>query len=205
MKASEIRIPEPCNEDWEGMTPEQRGRFCAACQKKVHDLSAMTEDDAKALLASDDDICVSYLSDTQGTVRFKPAQIVPANRLFRRASVASAAGLSLALAACAPHGEGPKIEDNVESTQPAFLEVQTIPEVEPCESKKPTEEFVRSKGEYAPEPEPEELIRLTGDVIAPEPAPEPVVKPPPRRLGKRVKRTAGKPMPINHDDPLRGF
>lgn len=191
MKASEIRIPEPCNEDWEGMTPEQRGRFCAACQKKVHDLSAMTEDDAKVLLDTDEDICVSYLSDSRGTVQFQRPQIVPANRLLRRASVASAAGLTLALAACAPHGEGPKIEDNVESTQPAFLEVQTIPEVEPCESEPPItetepEELIRTKGDYAPPPEPEPApkIRRTG--------------------GKKIRRTAGKPMPRPHD-PLSGL
>lgn len=190
VKASEIRIPEPCNEDWEGMTPEQRGRFCAACQKKVHDLSAMTEGDAKALLATDDDICVSYLSDTQGTVRFQPTQIVPTSRLLRRASMASAAGLSLALAACAPHGEGPKIEDNVESRQPAFLEVQTIPEVEPCESQPPITE-----------PEPAELIRTKGDYAPPEPRVDPL----PRKTGTRVRRTAGKPMPRRHDDPLSGL
>lgn len=183
MKVSEIRIPEPCNEDWEGMSPEQRGRFCAACQKKVHDLSAMTEDDAKALLTTDEDICVSYLSDSRGTVQFQRPQIVPANRLRRRASVASAAGLTLALAACAPHGEGPKIEDDVESTQPAFLEVETIPEVEPCES------------EPIAEPEPDELIRTLGDYAPP---PEP----PQRKKGRRkLHRTAGLQRPIKTTTP----
>ncbi|MCR9162647.1 MAG: hypothetical protein ACE37F_03240 [Nannocystaceae bacterium] len=193
MKASEIRIPEPCNEDWEGMTPEQRGRFCAACQKTVHDLSAMTERDAKVLLATDEDICVSYLSDARGTVQFRRPQLVPANRLLRRASVASAAGLSLALAACAPHGEGPKIEDSVESSQPTFLEVLTIPEVQPCESEPPLtepdpEEFMRTKGDYAPEPEPEPRRKV-------------------RRMGRKKpkpRRTAGTPLPWPND-PLSGL
>lgn len=186
MKASEIEIPEPCNEDWEGMTPEQRGRFCAACQKKVHDLSAMSEGDATALLSSGEDICVSYLSDASGTVRFAPPRIVPANRLVRRASVASVAGLTLALAACAPHGEGPKVEDTVESSQPAFLEIETIPEVEPCESEPPTaepEDLVRTKGDYAPPPELETNERRKGV----------------------PRRTAGKPIPRPTPDPLDGI
>ncbi len=167
------------------MTPEQRGRFCGACQKKVHDLSAMAEGEAKRLLDSDADICVSYLSDTKGDVRFRPEPVVPITRLVRRASMASAAGLSLALAACAPHGEGPKIEDNVETESPAFLEVQpSIPDAEPCETRAP-----------AADPEPEELIRVKGDYAGPEPAPEPVIEPLPRKKG-RIRRTTGTKKPF---------
>jgi len=170
------------------MTPEQRGRFCGACQKTVHDLSAMSEDDAKALLRDGEDICVSYLSDRSGEVRFRPQPIVPVSRLLRRASVATATGLTLALAACAPHGEGPRLEDTAESESPAFLEVRpTIPDAEPCETKPP-----------AVEPE-EELIRTKGDYVAPEPEPEPL----PRKKGK-LKRTAGKPAPRKYD-PLGGL
>lgn len=192
MKANEIWIPEPCSEDWEGMTPQQRGRFCGACQKKVHDLSAMSESDAQALLQSGQDICVSYLSDAAGEVRFRPQPVVPVGRLLRRASVASAAGLSLALAACTPHGEGPKLE--VESERPAFLEVRpSIPDAEPCESEapitetpaiaEPDEELIRTKGDYAPPPPPKET----------------------RRMGRGVRRTAGKPMPVKPHDPLGGL
>ncbi len=185
MKVSEIRIPEPCSEDWGGMTPEQRGRFCAACQKTVHDLSAMPESDAKSLLQSDADICVSYLSDSRGEVRFQPEPIVPLRRLVRRASVATAAGLSLALAACTPHGEGPSLEDGTEA--PAFLEVRpSIPDAEPCASSV-IEALTRTQGEPMPIPE-DTVERTKGDVAKPEPieAPDPHPKP-------RLTRTAGKP------------
>ena len=192
MKASEIRIPEPCNENWEGMTPEQRGRFCGACQKKVHDLSAMSESEAKALLGSGQDICVSYLSDAAGQVRFRPQPVVPVTRLLRRASVATAAGLSLALAACAPHGEGPKLE--VENERPAFLEVTpAIPDAEPCETEAPEAPIVE---------ESDDLIRTKGDYAAPPPPPP--IKDVDRRKG-RIRRTAGKPMQIRPDDPLAGL
>lgn len=186
MKADDIRIPEPCNEDWGRMTPKQRGRFCGACQKKVHDLSAMSEKDAENILQSGGDICVSYLSDKAGAVQFQPQRIVPVGRLFRRASATAAAGLSIALAACAPHGEGPTIED-AETEQAAFLEVHpSIPDAEPCDATPPEtdQDLTRTLGE--PMPIEEEMIRTKGDYAPP--PPEPKVLP-------RLKRTGGMPMP----------
>lgn len=198
MKADDIRIPEPCNEDWGRMTPEQRGRFCGACQKKVHDLSSMSEKEAKTVLESDADICVSYLSDKTGVVQFQPERIVPIGRLFRRASSTAAAGLSLALAACAPHGEGPVIED-AQTEQPAFLEVHpSIPDAEPCDATPPPDELIRTLGE--PMPIEEELIRTKGDYAPPPPEPLPTKTI--RKKGK-MKRTAGRPARVR--DPLDGL
>lgn len=153
MQASEIQIPEPCDENWDAMTPAERGRFCSTCQTKVHDLSAMPESDAQALLESDDDICISYLSTAGGEVRFQPDRVVPIHRLVRRASMATAAGLSLALAACAPHGDGPQIEQSAETERPALLELEpAIPDAEPCETQPPPE--VVPQIEVAAEPLP---------------------------------------------------
>ena len=38
-----IRIPEPCHEDWNKMTPDTNGKFCGSCQKSVFDFSNKTD------------------------------------------------------------------------------------------------------------------------------------------------------------------
>ncbi|HXP51786.1 MAG TPA: hypothetical protein VN922_17650 [Bacteroidia bacterium] len=38
-----LSIPEPCTENWENMTPNERGRHCASCNKTVIDFSLFTD------------------------------------------------------------------------------------------------------------------------------------------------------------------
>lgn len=34
-----VKIPEPCHESWDKMTPTQQGKFCLSCEKEVVDFS----------------------------------------------------------------------------------------------------------------------------------------------------------------------
>ena len=40
-----IYIPEPCNENWGAMSPNEQGRFCSSCQKTVVDFTKFTTQD----------------------------------------------------------------------------------------------------------------------------------------------------------------
>jgi hypothetical protein len=40
---AQIKIPEPCQEDWTGMVLKDDGRFCKNCSKSVIDFSRFTD------------------------------------------------------------------------------------------------------------------------------------------------------------------
>ncbi|MCT8339963.1 carboxypeptidase-like regulatory domain-containing protein [Flavobacteriaceae bacterium TK19130] len=43
-KAITISIPEPCHEDWNEMTPTEKGRFCDQCTKEVVDFTSQSDE-----------------------------------------------------------------------------------------------------------------------------------------------------------------
>ena len=45
LKSLRLNIPEPCQENWQNMTPQEQGRFCGSCQKIVVDFSRMTDNE----------------------------------------------------------------------------------------------------------------------------------------------------------------
>ncbi|GGG54200.1 hypothetical protein GCM10011414_24940 [Croceivirga lutea] len=52
-----VTIPEPCHEDWNTMTPTQKGRFCELCSKEVQDFTFKSNTQIAAILANNDSIC----------------------------------------------------------------------------------------------------------------------------------------------------
>jgi hypothetical protein len=116
----DLRIPDPCDERFEDMTPEGRGRRCAACDHVVHDMSAMTAREAARFLAArkGQRTCVHFELRPDGSVRYRDDGPRPAAPL-----------LALALAACTPHGPPPALElEVVEVAAPALPSPTVVPE-----------------------------------------------------------------------------
>lgn len=102
------------------MTPAGKKKFCVECKKHVHDLSRMTEEEARALLATPalEGLCIRYVYDAEGKVAFEAP--LPASSLLRKAKrfVAGAAALALpmSLNACMGAYKGPPAKPPVPAT-----------------------------------------------------------------------------------------
>ena len=42
-----ISIPKPCHENWNGMSPQEKGRFCQVCSKTVVDFTSLSDEQVK--------------------------------------------------------------------------------------------------------------------------------------------------------------
>ena len=63
-KTFQITIPEPCDQKWEDMTPESKGRFCGQCTKTIVDFSQKSDRQiALALKESNGQLCGRFSDD----------------------------------------------------------------------------------------------------------------------------------------------
>jgi hypothetical protein len=91
MKRDEISIPKPCSVDWAEMSGDEQQRFCGQCSKDVHNLSEMTEPEARTLLKQPN-VCVRVATRSDGTIRFQ------SRRRFLAAAIATTIALPAAAA-----------------------------------------------------------------------------------------------------------
>ncbi|WP_400079320.1 carboxypeptidase-like regulatory domain-containing protein [Winogradskyella sp. R77965] len=56
-KSITLNIAEPCHEDWSKMTPKEKGRHCAACNKTVIDFTKQTDEQIIIALENKGDLC----------------------------------------------------------------------------------------------------------------------------------------------------
>ena len=90
-----------CDEDWDAMAGDAARRHCAKCDHDVHDLSELTEAEARALVdgADQERLCVRYAVDGAGEVVHRPEATRPTDRLLAWAAVAAVPMLAIGLGA----------------------------------------------------------------------------------------------------------
>lgn len=110
MSPAKIELAFPCGATFADMASvDATKRMCGACSTIVHDLSAMTESDARTQLRSTSErLCIRYVHDATGKVWFKEdlerASLISSSRLRKGArgvlAVASAVAAFVLTEAC---------------------------------------------------------------------------------------------------------
>ena len=88
-----LRIASPCHESWDNMIGDERTRFCARCQKNVHNISEMTRDEAETFLeANAGAACVRMYRRTDGTILTADCPVGVRKKRVRRLFLATIGG-----------------------------------------------------------------------------------------------------------------
>lgn len=61
-----LTIPAPCHENWDTMTPDERGKFCSVCSKTVRDFTASPDEEIIDQLTSEPGICGRFTAGQLG-------------------------------------------------------------------------------------------------------------------------------------------
>ena len=134
-----ITIPTPCHEDWNKMTPDEKGRHCSSCAKSVVDFTGMSDEEVKYFF-------LNKKEDERVCGRFKQTQLhsivieLPQNifriqmPLWKKFLAACLVVFSTTLFSCETKIKD-KVETRIETTDLTGLmviEPDTVPVVPVC-------------------------------------------------------------------------
>ena len=89
MPETTIRLPQPCPENWDGMTATATGRHCARCQENVVDFTRMTEPEVVTFLRQHPGVnCGRFRESQLDRPLLAPAQAVGGWRQWWGATLA---------------------------------------------------------------------------------------------------------------------
>lgn len=83
MKKFNLTIPKPCHQNWDQMTPDEKGRFCGACQKTVVDFTNMSDRELAAFFKKPaGSVCGRFHQDQLNREITVPKKRIPWLRYF---------------------------------------------------------------------------------------------------------------------------
>jgi hypothetical protein len=87
---SRVSVATPCNAEWNDMAGDERVRFCRGCQKNVYNLSALSEEEAEALVYEQEgNLCARFYRRKDGTILTSDCQVGVKRRRRRRFAFAA--------------------------------------------------------------------------------------------------------------------
>lgn len=86
-RTHKITIPEPCDENWDTMTPKDNGRFCMSCSKTVVDFTTMLPDEVQHFFVQNQNtnICGRFKKSQLDTITIQiPSQVLYTQRHYHK-------------------------------------------------------------------------------------------------------------------------
>jgi hypothetical protein len=99
-----VSIARPCASDWNQMAGDGQTRFCSACNKKVHDFSKMSRQQAaRIVIASCGKLCARITRDGNGSIiSLEPSPTIRTTGTRPSPLVAAVLGVTLTVGGVAP-------------------------------------------------------------------------------------------------------
>lgn len=82
MKKLNLSIPKPCHEDWNKMLPEEKGKFCQSCCKKVFDFTNSSNEEIAAIFSNNPTgkICGRFRKEQLESVKIEIPEVLLFNQ-----------------------------------------------------------------------------------------------------------------------------
>ena len=166
MRRVQLSIQKPCHEEWNNMTPTQKGAFCGSCQKEVQDFSETSLEEAASYIINNPGTCAKLPSHFLQ----KPVLLISRKRRIQFSFfICILLFFGTLLTSCSNDQQAtpPTVEPTQKTTPAPIQEIQqqlidTIERVQAPTSIEPKEMCTTTTGEVAEMPE-----FLVGDTVAP--------------------------------------
>lgn len=82
MKKLNLSIPKPCDEDWNKMLPDEKGKFCQSCCKKVFDFTNSSTEEITAIFSNNPTakICGRFKKEQLESIKIEVPEILLFNQ-----------------------------------------------------------------------------------------------------------------------------